>query len=136
MRAGYWIYRMVVVGLSLRCLKHVPHYRLLLIWILYASCPSLLSLSLSLFILLPYLLVDTKPPSRPQLTCRDVHRDMDPRRVRSNYQIQQVYHLHQVVPVKRNDSGRMQTCGMPDSTEPTQKQMITYITQIQRGIER
>jgi hypothetical protein len=48
---------------------------------------------------------------RTRLTCRDVHRDMDPRRVRSN-QMQQAYHLHQVVLVKRNDLGRMQTCGM------------------------
>jgi hypothetical protein len=52
--------------------------------------------------------------TRPQLTCRDVHRDMDPRRVRSN-QMQQAYHLHQVVLV--NDLGRMQTCGMLDSMD-------------------
>jgi hypothetical protein len=58
----------------------------------------------------------TDPTTRTQLTCRDVHRDMDPRRARSN-QMQQAYHLHQVVLVKRNDSGRMQTCGMLDSMD-------------------
>jgi hypothetical protein len=65
--------------------------------------------------LFPHSVSWNRPP-RNQLTCRDVHRDMDPRRVRSN-QMQQAYHLHQVVPVKRNDSGRMQTCGMLVSTD-------------------
>jgi len=66
----------------------------------------------SFFPLPPCLsMVDPSQSTRPGLTYRDVHRDMDPRRVRSN-QMQQAYHLRQVVLVKRNDSARMQTCGM------------------------
>jgi hypothetical protein len=40
-RVDYWIYRIaVLVGIGLHYLKHVPHYRLLLIWISYASWSS------------------------------------------------------------------------------------------------